>query len=334
MIMKNYENLLQDLLFGAKDLIDKANNVSDQFDMSIRLAEQVTKAMKVMNKQVAVQTQEVVVEDKAVEVVKQVALALSKEQYEEMLGYSISNAAYDEYVDIFNRQAAGEKINLFIPDPDGLMPIPEGAVVSLAVQENPAYKQQQEEELVEQVEAVLEEEVEETIGEQEEVANDIDNMTVEEVVEQVLSQEDNGVEIDIDEDPSNEPDQVFAEIDEERVDITEQYNLMKKFNNNLNYDDAVERAAEWVEFGIDKETYDILNFIEDKSSEIIQCKTYLAYYINAMEMDSIVYYINYFASNVEEDEEGNEVYVNDELQLEFLNEDNISAFLEYIQQLQ
>ena len=34
------------------------------------------------------------------------------------------------------------------------------------------------------------------------------------------------------------------------------------------------------------------------------------------------------------DEEGNEVYVNEELQLEFLNKDNISAFLEYVQQNQ
>lgn len=339
--MKNYESLLQDLLFGAKDLIGKANNVSDQFDMSIRLAEQVTKAIKVMNKPIVVQTQEEeVVEDKAVEIVKQVALALSKEQYEEMLGYPISNAAYDEYVDIFNRQAAGEEINLYLPDPDGIQPIPEGAVVTLAIKENPMYKH-----LFEEKEEVIEEEVvEEEVAEEEipmptnvtEIAGgevvDIDNMTVEEVVEKVLSEEDTGVEIDIDSDPV--PAQVVVEIDGEDMDITEQYNLMKELNKNLSHDEAIERASDWVEFGINKETYDILNFIKDKDAEIMQCKTYLAYYIDAMEIDSIVYYINYFASNIEEDEEGNEIYVNDELQLEFLNEDNISAFLEYVQQLQ
>ena len=340
MIMKNYENLLQDLLFGAKDLIGKANNVSDQFDMSIRLAEQVTKAIKVMNKSIVVQTQEEVVEDKAVEVVKQVALALSKEQYEEMLGYPISNAAYDEYVDIFNRQAAGEEINLYLPDPDGIQPIPEGAVVALAIKESPMYKHLFEE----KEEAIEEEVVEEEVVEEEipmsidvtEIAGgevvDIDNMTVEEVVEKVLSEEDTGVEIDIDSDPV--PAQVVVEIDGEDMDITEQYNLMKELNKNLSHDEAIERASDWVEFGINKETYDILNFIKDKDAEIMQCKTYLAYYIDAMEIDSIVYYINYFASNIEEDEEGNEIYVNDELQLEFLNEDNISAFLEYVQQLQ
>ena len=347
--MNNYENLLQELLFGAKELINKANNVSDQFDMSIRLAEQVTKAIKVMNNQQEVVTQPIV-ENKAVEAVKQASLALSRKQYESLLGYPISDEAYNEYVDIFNRQAAGEEINLFIPDEDGLMPIPEGAVVALAIKENPMYKH-----LFEEKDEVVEEEIaEEEVAEEEsveiekddiliptnvtaevagaEVAEEIENMTVEEVVEKVLAEEDNGVEIDIDSDPV--PAQVVVEIDGEDMDITEQYNLMKELNKDLSHDEAIERASDWVEFGINKETYDILNFIEDKDAEIMQCKTYLAYYIDAMEIDSIVYYINYFASNVEEDEEGNEVYVNDELQLEFLNEDNISAFLEYVQQLQ
>ncbi len=341
--MKNYESLLQDLLFGAKELIDKANNVSDQFDMSIRLAEQVTKAIKVLNKQMVVQTQEVVVKpivEEAVEAIKQVHLALSKEQYENVVGYPISQAAYDEYVDIFNRQAAGEEINLWIPDPDGIQPIPEGAIVSLAMQENPAYKHLFKEQEVEAVETVIEDE-EQSVEENEipipvdtvpEPKKEVEDMPIEEVVEQILSEDDEGVEIDIDEDPA--PKQVVAEIDGEDMDITDQFNMMKELNKNLSYDEAVERAVDWVEFGINKETYDILNFIADSSAEVIQCKTYLAYYIDAMSVDDIVYYINYFASNIEEDEEGNEVYVNDELQLEFLNEDNISAFLEYVQQNQ
>ena len=347
--MKKYEQLLEELLFGAKDLISKTNNVNDQFDMSIRLAEQVRKAIKVMNKgEMVVQAQEVVmqpVKEEAIEAAKQVSLPMTHEQYEEVMGYKISQAAYDEYVDIFNRQAAGEEINLWIPDPDGLMPIPEGARVSLAMQENPRYKhlfEKQEEEVEEEQQEEVEEAVEEipipTNVTAEiaggEVAKQIEELTVEEVVEKVLAEEDNGVEIDIDEDPVEEDQQVVAEIDGEELDITEQFNLMKSFNNELSYDEAVERAVDWIEFGINKETYDILNFIEDESAEVIQCKTYLAYYIDAMTMEYIVYYINYFASNIEEDEEGNEVYVNEELQLEFLNKDNISAFLEYVQQNQ
>lgn len=344
--MKNYESLLQDLLFGAKDLISKANNVSDQFDMSIRLAEQVTKAIKVLNKkQMVVHTQEVVVEpvveNKAIEAVKQVHLALSKEQYEDVVGYPISQAAYDEYVDIFNRQAAGEEINLWIPDPEGIQPIPEGAIVSLAVQENPMYKHlfQEQEEVVEEEPVEIEEDdipmptdITAEVAGAEVVEQKIEDMSIEEVVEKVLAEEDNGVEIDIDEEPM--PKQIIAEIDGENMDITEQFMMIKEFNKDLSYEETVDRAVDWVEFGINKETYDILNFIEDINAEVIQCKTYLAYYIDAMSVDDIVYYINYFASNIDEDEEGNEVYVNDELQLEFLNADNISAFLEYVQQNQ
>ena len=345
--MNKYEQLLEELLFGAKELISKTKSVSDQFDMSIKLAEQVTKAMKVMNQgQMVVHTQEVVmqpVENEVIEAVKQVHLPMTKAKYEEVMGYKISQAAYDEYVDIFNRQAAGEDIKLWLPDPDGIQPIPEGAIVTLAVQENPMYKHlfEEKEEVIEEEPVEIEEDdipiptnvTAEVAGA--EVAKEIENMTVEEVVEKVLAEEDNGVEIDIDEDPTvEEPEQVVAEIDGEELDITEQYNLIKSFNAELGYDDTVERAVDWIEFGINKETYDLLNFIEDESAEIIQCKTYLAYYIDAMEIDSIVYYINYFASNIEEDEEGNEVYVNEELQLEFLNKDNISAFLEYVQQNQ
>lgn len=358
--MNNYEQLLNELLFGAKELIDKTKNISDKFDMSIKLAEQVTKTMKVMNQgKMVVHTQEVVMqpaEDKVIEAVKQVHLALTKERYEKVLGYPISDAAYEEYVDIQERIANGEDLKLWLPDPDGIQPIPEGVIVTLAVQENPMYKHlfvsdnpkedvnqlfEEQEEVVEEGPVEIEEDdipiptnvTAEVAGA--EVAEEIENMTVEEVVEKVLAEEDNGVEIDIDEDPvAEEPEQVVAEIDGEELDITEQYNLIKSFNAELGYDDTVERAVDWIEFGINKETYDLLNFIEDESAEMIQCKTYLAYYIDAMEIDSIVYYINYFASNIEEDEEGNEVYVNEELQLEFLNKDNISAFLEYVQQNQ
>lgn len=341
--MKNYESLLQDLLFGAKELIDQAKNVNDKFDMSIRLAEQVRKAMKINP------VAEVEVVEKQVEV--QQSAVMSKKQYETLLKYPISQAAYDEYVDIQKRIASGEKVNLWMPDPDGIQPTPEGFIVSLAVQENPLYKhlfeEKEKEEVIEE-EPVVEEVIEEPTVEEPvelpteedevlggEVAEQVVEMTVEEAMNAALSVEDTGVEIDIDSDPREEvPSQVVIEIDGEDFDITEQYNLMKELNKDLTYEQAVERASDWVEFGINKETYDILNFIEDKDAEIMQCKTYLAYYIDAMEIDSIVYYINYFASNIEEDEEGNEVYVNDELQLEFLNEDNISAFLEYVQQLQ
>ena len=332
--MNNYENLLQELLFGANELIKQTNNVNDKFDMSIRLAEQVRKALKLNIPLVPVQQEEVEEVPQVVEVVEQVEevveyLVKSKKQYEKMLGYKISNEAYQEYKEIQERLKNGEQLNLWIPDPDGLCPIPADAIVTLAVKENPALKHLFEEKVEEEpVEELIEEpEVEVSVVEEEPV-----ELTVEQAIETALNAEDNGVEIDIDEDPA--PEQVIAEIDGEQMDITEQYNFIKGLNNELTYDEAVERAVDWIEFGIQEETYNMLSFIENKSVDIIQCKTYLAYYIDAMEVDSIVYYINYFASNIEEDENGEEVYVGEELQLEFLNEDNINAFLEYVQQNQ
>ena len=170
------------------------------------------------------------------------------------------------------------------------------------------------------------------VEEVEEIVEEPQELTVEEALK-VAEDAPEGVEIDIDEDPAQELN-CIAEIDGEQIDVTEQYNLIKAYNANLTHDELLERSVDWIEFGINKETYDMLNFIEDESADLIQCKTYLAYYIDAMEIDSIVYYINYFASNIEEDENGEEVYVNEELQLEFLNKDNISAFLEYVQQNQ
>ena len=333
--MNNYEQLLNELLFGAKELIGQTKNVNDKFDMTIRLAEQVRKAMK-MNP-VAVQVEPVV------EKVVEIKPYLNKDKYEEVLGYPISNAAYEEYKDIQVRLANGEDLNLYIPDPDGIIPTPEEARVPLAVLENPIYKnllekkeEPVEEEVIEdeqEIEVEVVEEEPEMVQEEAVQMEEVKEMTIEEAMEKALA-EDDGIEIDIDEDPSEELNEVIAEIDGEDMNIIDQYKLMKSLNKELTHDELIERAVDWVEFGINKETYDMLNFIEDESAEIIQCKTYLAYYIDAMQVDGIVYYINYFASNVEEDEDGEEVYVNEELQLDFLNKDNISAFLEYVQQNQ
>ena len=327
--MNNYKNLLDELLMNAKGCIDQVNSVSDKFDMSIRLAEQVIKAMKLNN--VAVEPIQTVVEEKVEEpqeeVVVEIEKPLTKKEYEKLLGYKISKEAYDEYKDYQKRMANGETFNFWMPDPEGLCPIPADVIVTLAVKENPELKHLFEEKVEEESEVEIE--IEEPV---EEVVEEPQELTVEEALE-VAEEAPEGVEIDIDEDPAQELN-CIAEVDGEQMDVTEQYNLIKAYNANLTHDELLERAVDWVEFGINKETYDMLNFIEDESADLIQCKTYLAYYIDAMEIDSIVYYINYFASNIEEDENGEEIYVNEELQLEFLNKDNISAFLEYVQQLQ
>ena len=329
--MNNYKNLLDELLMSAKGCIDQVNNVSDKFNMSIRLAEQVINAMNVSYPILPAIQEEVVIipdtEQPVVEEVVEIEKPLTKKEYEKLLGYKISKEAYDEYKDYQKRMANGETFNFWMPDPEGLCPIPADVIVTLAVKENPELKHLFEEKVKEESEVEIE--IEEPV---EEIAEEPQELTVEEALE-VAEDAPEGVEIDIDEDPVQELN-CIVEIDGEQIDVTEQYNLMKTYNANLTHDELLERAVDWIEFGINKETYDMLNFIEDESADLIQCKTYLAYYIDAMEIDSIVYYINYFASNIEEDENGEEVYVNEELQLEFLNKDNISAFLEYVQQNQ
>jgi hypothetical protein len=325
--MNNYIELLNQLLKNANGLIDQASSVNDKFDMSIRLAEQVINAIKVSNVDLSpvvnVQKEEVV------QAVKEVEKVLTKKQYEKLLGYKISKEAYQEYLDYQDRMAKGETFNFWIPDEDGLMPVPEGAIVTLAVKENPALQKVEEE----QEEIVVDDTPLEQVIEEEVVEEEEQELTIEQAVEQALSEPD-GVEIDIDADPAAEEEELdfSAVVGGETIDVSEQYNIIKGLNANLTHEELKERAVDWIEFSINKETYDLLNFIEDEDSELIQAKSYLAYYIDAMEMDGIVYYINYFAANIEEDEEGNEVYVNEELQLEFLNKDNINAFLEYVQQ--
>ena len=326
--MNNYVELLNQLLENANGLISQASSVNDKFDMSIRLAEQVINAIKVSNVDLSPVVN--VQQEEVVQVVKEVEKVLTKKQYEKLLGYKISKEAYEEYLDYQDRMAKGETFNFWIPDEDGLMPVPEGAIVTLAVKENPALQKVEEEQ---EEEIVVDETPFEEVIEEESVKEEEQELTIEQAVEQALAEPD-GVEIDIDADPAAEEEELdfLAVVGEETIDVSEQYNIIKGLNANLTHEELKDRAVDWIEFSINKETYDLLNFIEDEDAEIIQAKSYLAYYIDAMEMDGIVYYINYFAANIEEDEEGNEVYVNEELQLEFLNKDNINAFLEYVQQ--
>lgn len=129
----------------------------------------------------------------------------------------------------------------------------------------------------------------------------------------------------------DEPKEVFVEIEGEQYDATEAYKFIKGLNNELSHDELLERASDWIEFAIEEETYNKLATVEDESADLILCKTYLAYYIQALTEDTVLYYLNYFANNIEDDENGEEVYVNEEILLDFLNKDNIEAFVEYIQ---
>ena len=127
------------------------------------------------------------------------------------------------------------------------------------------------------------------------------------------------------------PEEIFVEIDGEQYDATDAYKFIKGLNAELSHEELLERASDFVEFAIEEEVYNKLTTIEDENADLILCKTYLAYYIQALTEETVLYYLNYFANNIEDDENGEEVYINDEVLLDFLNKDNIEAFVEYIQ---
>ena len=127
------------------------------------------------------------------------------------------------------------------------------------------------------------------------------------------------------------PENIFIEIEGEQYDATDAYKFIKGLNAELSHEELLERASDFVEFAIDEEVYNKLTTIEDENTDLILCKTYLAYYIQALTEETVLYYLNYFACNIEDDENGEEVYINDEVLLDFLNKDNIEAFVEYIQ---
>jgi hypothetical protein len=116
----------------------------------------------------------------------------------------------------------------------------------------------------------------------------------------------------------------------ESIDVTEAYNLL---NPEIADDFRREYALQIVEYGT-LETYKTLNFIEETEDEIIGYKNLVAYWIDTCELETIEYYINYFASNIDVDEEtGEETYVGEELHLDFLNSNNIKGFTEYVESI-
>ena len=77
-----------------------------------------------------------------------------------------------------------------------------------------------------------------------------------------------------------------------------------------------------------------LSFIKETEDEIIGYKNLVAYWIDTCELETIEYYINYFASNIDVDEEtGEETYVGEELHIDFLNNNNIKGFTEYVESI-
>ena len=76
--------------------------------------------------------------------------------------------------------------------------------------------------------------------------------------------------------------------------------------------------------------FELLSNINDVNNEIIEHKIFVANWIHEDDLETVELYINYFASNIEEDENGDAMYIEEELHLDFLNENNIADFIDYI----
>ena len=76
--------------------------------------------------------------------------------------------------------------------------------------------------------------------------------------------------------------------------------------------------------------FELLSNINDVNNEIIEHKIFVANWIHEDDLETVELYINYFASNIEEDENGDAMYIGEELHLDFLNENNIADFIDYI----
>ena len=189
---------------------------------------------------------------------------------------------------------------------------------------------------------------EEEVDELQEIKDKVANMSLDESTEFLSNLPDETMRALVTEDPTpviaeyvmtpdgevtrvDVPEEIFVEIEGEQYNATDAYKFIKGLNAELSHEELLERASDFVEFAIEEEVYNKLTTIEDENADLILCKTYLAYYIQALTEETVLYYLNYFACNIEDDENGEEVYVNDEVLLDFLNKDNIEAFVEYIQ---
>ena len=76
--------------------------------------------------------------------------------------------------------------------------------------------------------------------------------------------------------------------------------------------------------------FDSLESIANINAEVVEHKIFIANWIHEDDAETVELYINYFASNIEEDENGDPMYVGEELHLDFLNENNIAGFVDYI----
>ena len=137
-----------------------------------------------------------------------------------------------------------------------------------------------------------------------------------------------------------EPEPELPEVEElEEVSMDEILNA----GDNLSPEVAAQAASEIEEEEINPDEeelpevpediqaeFDSLESIANVNAEVVEHKIFIANWIHEDDVETVELYINYFASNIEEDENGDPMYIGEELHLDFLNENNIAGFVDYI----
>lgn len=154
-------------------------------------------------------------------------------------------------------------------------------------------------------------------------------------------------EEDIPVEPENEETEEYQEDVPEipEVEELEEVSMDEILNagDNLNPEVAAQAASEIEEEEINPDEeefpevpkdiqaeFDSLESIANVNAEVVEHKIFIANWIHEDDAETVELYINYFASNIEEDENGDPMYVGEELHLDFLNENNIAGFIDYI----
>ena len=162
------------------------------------------------------------------------------------------------------------------------------------------------------VQPVVEEEPEEVVEEVAEEEEEFEEVSMDEVIQAGANLEPDvaaqvasvieGEEVESLEEEQEQQEEVVEETDEITVEIPEELN----------------------------EEIAMLANINNVSNEVVEHKIFVANWIHEDDLETVELYINYFASNIEEDENGDAMYIGEELHLDFLNENNIAGFIDYI----
>ncbi len=155
---------------------------------------------------------------------------------------------------------------------------------------------------------------------------------VEEVVEEEVEEEPEFEEVSMEEviqaGANLEPDvaaQVASVIEGEEVeDLEEEQEVEEEVVEETEEEITVELPEEL------NEELEMLANINNVSNEVVEHKIFVANWIHEDDLETVELYINYFASNIEEDENGDAMYIGEELHIDFLNENNIAGFIDYI----